>query len=115
MKGKTYTPEDKIRILREADTGKSILEVCRPAQHLRGQFPPLEATLWPDGDQRGPSLERAGARERGAKEDARREPAQEPRFGGDMRKKIVSPGHRKQVALALLAQGMCSGRAACRF
>jgi putative transposase len=29
MKGKRYTTEDKIRILREADTGKSILDVCR--------------------------------------------------------------------------------------
>jgi putative transposase len=29
MKGKRYTTEHKIRILREADTGKSILEVCR--------------------------------------------------------------------------------------
>ena len=29
MKGKRYTTEDKIRILREADGGKAILEVCR--------------------------------------------------------------------------------------
>lgn len=29
MKGKKYTTEDKIRILREADSGRSILEVCR--------------------------------------------------------------------------------------
>ncbi len=29
MKGKRYTTEDKIRILREADGGKSIQEVCR--------------------------------------------------------------------------------------
>ncbi|XHR31247.1 MAG: transposase [Chthoniobacteraceae bacterium] len=29
MKGKKYTTEDKIRILREADSGKNILEVCR--------------------------------------------------------------------------------------
>lgn len=29
MKGKKYTTEDKIRILREADSGNSILEVCR--------------------------------------------------------------------------------------
>jgi putative transposase len=29
MKGKRYTTEDKIRILREADEGKAILEVCR--------------------------------------------------------------------------------------
>ena len=29
MKGKRYTTEDKIRILREVDNGKAILEVCR--------------------------------------------------------------------------------------
>lgn len=29
MKGKRYTTEDKIRILREADGGKAIHEVCR--------------------------------------------------------------------------------------
>lgn len=29
MKGKRYRTEDKIRILREADRGKSVLEVCR--------------------------------------------------------------------------------------
>ena len=29
MKGKHYRTEDKIRILREADGGRSILEVCR--------------------------------------------------------------------------------------
>ncbi len=29
MKGKRYTTEDKIRVLRDADRGKSILEVCR--------------------------------------------------------------------------------------
>ena len=29
MKGKRYTTEDKIRILRDADRGRSLLEVCR--------------------------------------------------------------------------------------
>ncbi len=29
MKGKRYTTEQKVRILREADSGKSIIEVCR--------------------------------------------------------------------------------------
>ena len=29
MKGKRYTTENKIRILREADGSKSIMEVCR--------------------------------------------------------------------------------------
>jgi putative transposase len=29
MKGKRYSTEDKIRILRQADTAQSIVEVCR--------------------------------------------------------------------------------------
>jgi putative transposase len=29
MKGKKYTTEEKIRILRQADAGESIVEVCR--------------------------------------------------------------------------------------
>lgn len=29
MKGKRHTTEEKIRILREADSGKNILEVCK--------------------------------------------------------------------------------------
>jgi putative transposase len=29
MKGKRYTTEEKIRILREADSGNGIVEVCR--------------------------------------------------------------------------------------
>jgi putative transposase len=29
MKGKRYTTEEKIRILRDADGGKSIVEMCR--------------------------------------------------------------------------------------
>jgi putative transposase len=32
-----------------------------------------------------------------------------------MRKKMVSPGHRKQMAKEVIQKGMCSGRAACRI
>ena len=32
-----------------------------------------------------------------------------------MRKKIVSPGHRRQMAVAVVERGLCSGRAACRI
>lgn len=32
-----------------------------------------------------------------------------------MRKKIVSPAHRRELAREVVATGMCSGRAACRF
>jgi transposase-like protein len=29
MKGKRYSTEDKIRMLREADGGRSVVELCR--------------------------------------------------------------------------------------
>ena len=32
-----------------------------------------------------------------------------------MRKKIVSPGHRREAARTVVASGMCSGRAVCRY
>ena len=32
-----------------------------------------------------------------------------------MRKKTLSPGHRRQLALTVVAAGMCSGRAVCRI
>ena len=38
MKGKRYTTEDKIRILRDADRGKSILEVCRAPNISEASF-----------------------------------------------------------------------------
>src|ERR1035441_1353288 len=32
-----------------------------------------------------------------------------------MRKEIVSPGERRELALTIVAAGVCSGRAACRI
>ncbi|TAN36682.1 MAG: IS3 family transposase [Verrucomicrobia bacterium] len=32
-----------------------------------------------------------------------------------MRKKIISPGHRRQMARQVVAEGLCSGRAVCRI
>ena len=32
-----------------------------------------------------------------------------------MRKKIVSPGHKKQMVKAVVKAALCSGRSACRF
>ena len=51
MKGKTYTTEDKIRILREADTGKSILEVCRAHNISEVSFHRWKRLYLADGDQ----------------------------------------------------------------
>lgn len=32
-----------------------------------------------------------------------------------MRKKIVSPGHRRQLVISVVSEGICSGRSACRI
>jgi putative transposase len=32
-----------------------------------------------------------------------------------VRKKIISPGRRRELALTIVAAGICSGRAACRI
>jgi len=50
MKGKRYTAEDKIRILRDADTGKSVLDVCREHNISEVSFHRLEAAIWANGD-----------------------------------------------------------------
>ena len=51
MKGKKNSTEDKIRILRQADGGRSILEVCREAnisevtfQRWKNQFGQMEVS-----------------------------------------------------------------------
>jgi hypothetical protein len=41
MKGKRYTTGDKIRILREADAGKSILEVSNLPSTLHSNVSPI--------------------------------------------------------------------------
>ncbi len=38
MKGKRFSTEEKIRILREADTGKSIMELCRDKNIAEATF-----------------------------------------------------------------------------
>jgi transposase-like protein len=88
MKGKRYTTEDKIRILREADSGKSILEVCREHNLSQTSFHRWKRQLGQMEVSDARKLEGAGARERGAQEDARRSPAQKPGAGGGMRKKL---------------------------
>jgi len=41
MKGKRYTTEEKIRIMREADGGKTVNEVCRTHNDRTHLFEPL--------------------------------------------------------------------------
>ena len=44
MKGKNYSTEDKIRILRQSDGGRSTLEVCREANISEVTFHPVNGS-----------------------------------------------------------------------
>ena len=108
MKGKRSTTEDKIRILRDADRGKSILEVCREHNlsevsfhRWKRQFGQMDLS------------------------EARRLKAPE-RENGELKKmlavsllknhvlevvagkKMVSPAHRRQAAHAVVRRAGCA-------
>jgi putative transposase len=87
MKGKRYTTEEKIRILREADKGKAITEACREHNlsqvtfhRWKKQFGQMEI----NEAKRLKELERENTE---LKKMLGRLSAQKPRSGGDMRKK----------------------------
>ena len=115
MKGKRYTTEDKIRILREGDRGKSILEVCRAHNISEVSFHRWKRQFGQMDLNEARKLEGTGARERRTQKDVGRGVAQEPRLGSRCRKKMVSPAHRRQAARVVVRRGLCSGRAACRI
>lgn len=75
----------------------------------------MEEAVWAHGDQRGSPAQGAVAGEQRVKEDAGRVAAEEPGFGGHMRKKVVSPAHRRTLAQEAVDTGLCSQRAACRI
>ena len=62
MKGKRDSTDDQIRVLREADTGKSILEVCREHNISEVSFHRWKRQLGQMESERGPAAQGAGAR-----------------------------------------------------
>ena len=86
MKGKRHATEQKIRILREVDGGKNIVEVCKEHNISEVTFHRWKRQFGQLGRQRGLAHEGIGAGERRAEEDARGLATEEPRFGGGERK-----------------------------
>src|SRR5476649_1025556 len=112
MKGKRYTTEDKIRILREADAGKAIGEVCRAHNisevsfhRWKRQFGMMEI----NEAKRLKELERENTELKKMLADS----LLENRVLRFVNEKNMSPGHKKQMAEAVVAHGLCSGRKAC--
>ena len=115
MKGKKYTTEEKIRILRQAERGKSIQEVCRENNVSEQTFHRWKREFGMIDVNQAKRMKELFEGERAAKTDAGRQDAGDRDPAGDPRKKTVSPGHKRQVAERLVARGQCSMRAACRY
>ena len=116
MKGKRYTTEDKIRILREADRGERTIQViCREANISEVTFHRWKRQFGQMDINRGAAAQRVGAGEPGAEADAGGVTAQKPGLGGRMRKKAVSPASRRALVQAAVEDGLCSQRKACQF
>ena len=62
MKGKRHSTEEKIRILRKIDQGRTIIDRLPGAQHQRTILPPVEVGVWDAGSQSSPALEGLGER-----------------------------------------------------
>ena len=98
MKGKRYTTEEKIRMLRQADKGKTILEACRENNISEQTFHRWKrefGMIDVNQAKRMKELEKENARLKrmlAGQAAGDRDPA------GDPRKKTVSPGHKRQVA-----------------
>ena len=114
MKGKRYTTEEKIRILREEDRGKAIIDICREKNlsevtfhRWKRQFGHMELSE----ARRLKELER----ENGELKKMLAESLLKNRVLEAVCEKKISPGHRREMALYSVARGLCSGRAACRI
>ena len=116
MKGKRYTTADKIRIPRDGDRGKRILEVCQ-AHHLseasfhrwKRQFGQMDLST------RRTSSRRSNARAANSRRCSPQPCSRTASWKPSPRKKLGGPAHRRQAAHAVGARGRCSGRAACRI
>ena len=115
MKGKRYTREDEIRILREADTGKSILDVCRELNISEVSFHRWKRPFgqWEVKEARRlKELER----ENGELKKMLAEALLKNRVLEAVCEKNCKLGApRRELALTMVAAGVCSGRAACRI
>ena len=114
MKRKRYTTEQIIAILRQADTGKTVQEICRGNNvseqtfyRWRKKYGHLELA----DAKRFKELEKKTRVE----EDARRSNAQESGNGGNAVKKMVSPKQKKRVVKDAAERGLCSYWRACAY
>jgi len=115
MKGKLRTVEEKVRILRQADGERTILEICDEHNVSEQTFYRRKkgfGLLDVKQAQRLKELEEENGRLKSIVADQG--------FGMEilqeaLEKKVVNPGHKRQVAQGFVAEGRCSGPTACQY
>ena len=75
----------------------------------------MASQVWQDGNEGCQAAQGTGKGKYGAKEDRGRSNAQHPGAGGGKRKKVVSPGQKREAVKEVAGEGLCSNRAACRY
>lgn len=114
MKGKRYTIEDKIRILRETDRGKSILEVCREHNISEVSFHRWKRQFGQMGSSEARKLKEL-ERENAELKKMLAEALLENRVLEAVAEKNGEPGTSASSGPRGGQRGLCSGRMACRF
>ena len=89
MKDKRYTTEEKIRILRQADRGKSIQEVCRENNVSEQTFHRWKREFGMIDVNQAKRMKELFEEERAAKTDAGRQDTGDRDPAGDPRKKMA--------------------------
>ena len=115
MKGKSYTTEEKIRMLRQADKGKTILEGCRENNLSEQTFHRWEGEFGMIDVNQVKRMKELFEGERAVKTYAGGPAAGDRNSTGDPRKKTAIHEHKRQLAKRLLARGQYSMRAGCRY
>ena len=113
MKGKRYTAEEKIRMLCQADKGKTILEVCRDNNISKQSFHRWKREFGMIDVNEAKRMKELFEGERGAKTDARRQAAGDRDCAGDPRikwKMSLTLGSKRwaqgSMPLGACAQGL---------
>ena len=108
---KSRTVEQIIRILRQADGGQTVAEICRVHNIAEGTFYRWKKQY---GGMDVADAKRLKALEKENAELKKMLAEAMLDNPSDQRKKMVSPSHKKRAVQYVAEQGMCSTRRACR-
>jgi putative transposase len=113
MRKSRFNGEQIVAVLKEADAGVPIGELCRRLGRERGDVLSLEDEVWWAGKERSATVEGLGRRERSTEKDRRAASFGHRRTEGGALKKVVGPQARREAVRVACEEGKLSERRAC--